>query len=142
MKKIICTIGVVTLTMTAQAQGLTDMSRSKQAIMQNTPMGSVRWTGGFWGDRFNVLSTHGIWDMWETWNTPYETLDENGNLFKPESPNGYKYENLVLDMIHQCDSCLPFEVVREREFAPIKNKTGVDSVESAQALLEQNGVVL
>lgn len=78
MKKIICTIGVVTLTMTAQAQGLTDMSRSKQAIMQNTPMGSVRWTGGFWGDRFNVLSTHGIWDMWETWNTPYETLDENG----------------------------------------------------------------
>ena len=69
-------------------------------------------------------------------------LDENGNLFKPETPNGYKYENLVLDMIHQCDSCLPFEVVREREFAPIKNKTGVDSVESAQALLERNGVVL
>ena len=69
-------------------------------------------------------------------------LDENGNLFKPETPNGYKYENLVLDMIHQCDSCLPFEVVREREFAPIKNKTGVDSVESAQALLEKNGVIL
>ena len=69
-------------------------------------------------------------------------LDANGNLFKPESPNGYKYENLVLDMIHQCDSCLPFEVEREREFAPIKNKTGVDSVESAQALLEKNGVVL
>ena len=69
-------------------------------------------------------------------------LDENGNLFKPESPNGYKYENLVLDMIHQCDSCLPFEVVREKEFAPIKNKTGVDSVESAQALLEKNGVIL
>ena len=69
-------------------------------------------------------------------------LDENGNLIKPEAPNGYKYENLVLDMIHQCDSCLPFEVVREKEFAPIKNKTGVDSVESAQALLEKNGVIL
>ena len=78
MKKIICTIGIVSLTITAQAQGLTDMSHSKQAVMQNTPMGSVRWTGGFWGDRFNVLSTNGIWDMWETWNTPYETLDENG----------------------------------------------------------------
>jgi len=69
-------------------------------------------------------------------------LDENGELFKPEAPNGYKYENLVLDMIHQCDSCLPFEVVREKEFAPIKNKTGVDSVESARELLEKNGVVL
>lgn len=71
---------------------------------------------------------------------PY--LDENGELVKPEKPNGYKYENLVLDMIHQMDSCLPYEVVREREFAPIKNKTGIDSVESARALLQQNGVEL
>ncbi|MBE5884634.1 MAG: UDPGP type 1 family protein [Lachnospiraceae bacterium] len=71
---------------------------------------------------------------------PY--LDANGELVKPEEPNGYKFENLVLDMIHQMDSCLPFEVVREKEFAPIKNKTGVDSVESARALLQENGVVL
>ncbi len=71
---------------------------------------------------------------------PY--LDAEGNLVKPSSPNGFKFENLVLDMIHLCDSCLPFEVVREREFAPIKNPTGVDSVVSAQELLEKNGVVL
>ena len=71
---------------------------------------------------------------------PY--IDENGELVKPEEPNGYKFENLVLDMIHQMASCLPFEVVREKEFAPIKNKTGVDSVESARALLEKNGVAL
>lgn len=71
---------------------------------------------------------------------PY--LDENGNPVKPEAPNGYKFESLVLDMIHRLDSCLPFEVVREREFAPIKNRTGVDSVESARALLEKNGVTL
>lgn len=71
---------------------------------------------------------------------PY--LNENGQLVKPEEPNGYKYENLVLDMIHQMDSCLPFEVIRNKEFAPIKNMTGVDSVESARALLQENGVVL
>ena len=71
---------------------------------------------------------------------PY--LDEAGNLVKPEAPNGYKFESLVLDMIHQLDSCLPFEVVREKEFAPIKNKTGIDSVESARELLKKNGVVL
>ncbi|MBO4982246.1 MAG: UDPGP type 1 family protein [Lachnospiraceae bacterium] len=71
---------------------------------------------------------------------PY--LDEQGQLIKPETPNGYKFENLVLDMIHEMDSCLPFEVVRSREFAPIKNATGVDSVESARKLLEQNGIVL
>jgi len=69
-------------------------------------------------------------------------LDEEGNPVKPEKPNGYKYERLVLDMIHELDSCLPFEVVRNREFAPIKNKTGIDSVESARALLQENGVEL
>lgn len=71
---------------------------------------------------------------------PY--LNEAGEQVKPEAPNGYKFENLVLDMIHQMSSCLPFEVVREKEFAPIKNKTGVDSVESARALLKKNGVTL
>ena len=71
---------------------------------------------------------------------PY--MDENGILVKPEEPNGHKYEMLILDMIHELKTCLPFEVERNKEFAPIKNKTGVDSVESARALLEENGYVL
>ena len=33
-----------------------------------------------------------------------------------------------------------FEVEREKEFAPVKNATGVDSVESARALLVKNGI--
>lgn len=71
---------------------------------------------------------------------PY--LDEKGEKVKPSSPNGYKFEQLVLDMIYELDSCLPFEVVRNKEFAPIKNATGVDSVESARALCEENGIIL
>ncbi|MBQ4388287.1 MAG: glycoside hydrolase family 127 protein [Prevotella sp.] len=66
------------ITATTTAQGLTDMTRSRQAVMQNLPLGATRWTGGFWGDRFNVLSTTGIWSMWDTWNTPYETIDALG----------------------------------------------------------------
>ena len=69
-------------------------------------------------------------------------IDENGNFVKPDKENGYKFETLILDMVRLMESCLPFEVVREHEFAPIKNKTGVDSVESARALLQQNGVKL
>ena len=71
---------------------------------------------------------------------PY--IDENGNTVKPVTENGYKFETLVLDMIHMMDNCLAYEVVREKEFAPIKNKTGVDSVDTAKALLKQNGVEL
>lgn len=71
---------------------------------------------------------------------PY--LDEEGRKVKPESPNGYKFEQLVLDMIHELGSCLPYEVVRNYEFAPIKNETGIDSVESARELCKENGIEL
>ena len=69
---------------------------------------------------------------------PY--VDENGVFVKPETPNAYKFETLILDMIYMMDNCLSFEVEREKEFAPIKNPSGVDSVESARALLQQNGI--
>lgn len=71
---------------------------------------------------------------------PY--IDEEGQFVSPKAPNGYKFESLVLDMIKLMDSCIPFEVVRNREFAPVKNKTGVDSVESARELLKENGFEL
>ena len=69
---------------------------------------------------------------------PY--IDENGVFVKPETPNAYKFETLILDMIFMMENCLSFEIEREKGFAPIKNPTGVDSVESARALLQQNGI--
>lgn len=69
---------------------------------------------------------------------PY--VDENGVFVKPETPNAYKFETLILDMIFMMDNCLSFEIEREKGFAPIKNPTGVDSVESARVLLQQNGI--
>lgn len=71
---------------------------------------------------------------------PY--MDENGISISPEKPNGYKFETLVLDMVHMQDSCLAYEVIRSREFAPVKNAVGVDSVDSARELLKENGVEL
>ena len=71
-----------------------------------------------------------------------ECLCEDGVTRKPEKENGKKFETLAVDLIKPMDSVLPFEVVREKEFAPIKNKTGVDSVESARELLKKNGVTL
>lgn len=71
---------------------------------------------------------------------PY--MDEQGNKIKPEAPNGYKFETLVLDMVHMMNDCLPYEVVREKEFAPIKNLHGVDSMDTARELLKLNGVQL
>ena len=69
-------------------------------------------------------------------------VDAEGNPIKPEQPNGYKFETLVLDMVHMMKDCIPYEVVREREFAPIKNLHGVDSLDSARKLLKGCGVEL
>lgn len=71
-----------------------------------------------------------------------EHIDEKGEKVVPSQPNAHKFEMLCVDMIEFSSTCLPFEVEREKEFAPIKNKTGVDSVESARALLEKNGYKL
>ncbi len=71
---------------------------------------------------------------------PY--IDENGAPVKPETPNGYKFETLVLDMVRMMNDCLSYEVERRREFAPIKNREGTDSPETARALLRENGVEL
>lgn len=60
--------------------------------------------------------------------------DTNIVLIKPEK--------LILDMISYFDKICAYEIVREKEFAPIKNRSGIDSVETARALLQMNGVVL
>ena len=67
---------------------------------------------------------------------------ENGEKVVPAEPCGYKFETLVVDMVAHMDSCLAYEVERDVEFAPIKNATGCDSVESARELLKKNGVIL
>ena len=69
-------------------------------------------------------------------------IDKDGNIVEPEDANGCKFELFIFDLLRDIPGCLPFEVVRETEFAPVKNRTGVDSVESARRLLLMNGVAL
>lgn len=71
---------------------------------------------------------------------PY--MDVDGSLVNPTEPNGYKFETLALDMVHMMADCLPCEVVREKEFAPIKNLHGVDSLDSARELMKGCGIEL
>ncbi len=71
---------------------------------------------------------------------PY--TDEAGNFVKPDASNGYKFETLVLDMVHMMSDCVPYEVDRNREFAPIKNLHGIDSLDSARELMRGCGIEL
>jgi UDP-N-acetylglucosamine/UDP-N-acetylgalactosamine diphosphorylase len=71
---------------------------------------------------------------------PY--MKEDGTIVKPETPNGYKFETLVVDMIRLMNDTVPYEVVREKEFAPIKNLHGVDSLDSSRELMKGCGIEL
>ena len=71
-KETIIGLAVLTIASTgaiAQRDGLVDMSKSRSAVMCNTGVGAVRWTGGFWGERFDVLSNTSLKSMWETWQS-------------------------------------------------------------------------
>ncbi len=61
-------------------------------------------------------------------------LDENGSLVTPQSPNAYKFEAFLFDAFHFFEDMAIFRVAREEEFAPVKNKMGEDSPETARTL--------
>ena len=69
-------------------------------------------------------------------------IDAEGRQVSPASPNGWKFEYFIFDILACLKNCLPFEVERSREFAPIKNREGVDSIESARELCALNGIEL
>ncbi len=64
---------------------------------------------------------------------PY--LAEDGRTIRPEAPNAYKLEQFIFDVIPEAERVEVHEVAREREFAPVKNAEGVDSPETARALV-------
>ncbi|HSV97300.1 MAG TPA: UDPGP type 1 family protein [Spirochaetota bacterium] len=53
----------------------------------------------------------------------------------PAEIEGFKFEKFVFDALPLTDKNIVLETIREDEFAPIKNPSGVDSVESAHELM-------
>ena len=60
-------------------------------------------------------------------------VDENGQLVTPDQPNAVKFETFVFDALPFAKNPLILEADRGEEFSPVKNMTGVDSLESSRA---------
>ena len=60
-------------------------------------------------------------------------LNEAGETLSPEEPNAVKFETFVFDALPLAKNPLILEADRLEEFSPVKNRTGVDSLESSQA---------
>jgi UDP-N-acetylglucosamine pyrophosphorylase len=63
-------------------------------------------------------------------------VDEEGREIIPKSPNSYKFETFIFDAFEFFDDIAILRGKREEDFAPIKNKEGVDSPETAKKLYE------
>ena len=64
-------------------------------------------------------------------------LDEAGNWIEPEKPNAYKFESFIFDVFEAFDDISILRSKREENFAPIKNREGNDSPETARKLYNQ-----
>ena len=71
-------------------------------------------------------------------NLPYHSahkkashMDENGKMIKSEKANAYKYEAFIFDGFVFFDGISILRGRREEDFAPVKNKEGQDSPETA-----------
>jgi len=57
-----------------------------------------------------------------------------GEVVAPKENNGVKLERFVFDALPLCRESIVFETDRVEEFAPIKNATGVDSIQTSTQL--------
>ena len=64
-------------------------------------------------------------------------IDENGKEVVPTEPNSYKFESFIFDAFEFFDDIAILRGKREDDFAPVKNKEGVDSPKTAKELYEK-----
>ncbi len=59
---------------------------------------------------------------------------QDGKIIEPETENVYKFELFIFDIFKSMAGMTVYQGKRENDFAPVKNKTGADSPETARAL--------
>ena len=64
-------------------------------------------------------------------------IDENGREVIPTEPNSFKFESFIFDAFELFDDIAILRGKREDDFAPVKNKEGVDSPKTAKELYEK-----
>ncbi len=62
-------------------------------------------------------------------------IDQQGNFVEPAQPDGIKLESFIFDALPLAAKSIILQTIREEEFAPTKNATGVDSVETTRQMM-------
>jgi UDP-N-acetylglucosamine/UDP-N-acetylgalactosamine diphosphorylase len=62
-------------------------------------------------------------------------IDPQGNRVEPKQPNGVKLESFIFDALPLARESVILDIVRSEQFAPVKNATGEDSVETTRRMM-------
>ena len=62
-------------------------------------------------------------------------IDRYGRRVKPSRKNGVKLERFIFDALPLASKSIILQTLRSTEFAPVKNATGIDSVETARQMM-------
>jgi len=62
-------------------------------------------------------------------------IDRKGNPIEPKKPNGIKLETFIFDALPLAQNSIILETIRSQEFAPTKNATGIDSIETTRQMI-------
>ena len=62
-------------------------------------------------------------------------IDLQGNYIDPQEPNGIKLESFIFDALPMTERSVILEIERSEQFAPTKNATGPDSVETTRRMM-------
>lgn len=62
-------------------------------------------------------------------------LDPQGHRVEPKQPNGVKLEAFIFDALPMAQESIILDIIRSEQFAPVKNATGDDSVETCRRMM-------
>ncbi len=62
-------------------------------------------------------------------------VNDNGQQVQPEAANAVKLEMFIFDALPLAEQTLIVEMSRDEQFAPVKNATGTDSIETCRELM-------
>ena len=113
-----------------------DLDEEKQRAVDGSGK-LVYWAGSIAIHMINVSFADRVAETGLPWHQSRKKVAyfAGNRLVKPAEENAVKFETFVFDALPFSKSTVNLEVRREREFAPVKNAEGVDSVVSCRQLL-------
>jgi UDP-N-acetylglucosamine/UDP-N-acetylgalactosamine diphosphorylase len=114
----------------------------EELAKQTDSSGRLRFIAG--SPAIHVISTAFVARLTEggTLRLPWHRADKKvpyvnavGETVTPDDVNAVKLESFIFDALPLAEKTMVLEAARDEEFAPTKNKTGVDSVESCRDML-------